>query len=206
MRAMRIAAIAGAVLALAACTPAPSADTSEPAPTAPQSVSATPTPDATDEASDQTDFGTAEFSDRGNLIKQLGQPAGITEYDVQTAVFSVTELVLDLECTSGFSDRPANGHYLGVRIDIETLPELAESDYPFVTITSYDWQAFDSTGMRLNDAQGNAWSCLDAASQLPNQLGPGQRASGWIVLDVVEPTGSVALVLPGFDGGWEWAY
>ena len=203
MRARSIAVLAAALVALSACAPTPpTADEAAVPPVAAPTASPTPPP-ADDEA---TDFGDAEFNDRGNLIKQIGQSAGMTYYDTLVASFVVTEIMLDLECTSGFANPPANGHYLGVKIDIETLPELANADFASVTISPYDWQVFDSTGMRLNDAQGNAWSCLDQSQQLPTDLGPGQRASGWIVLDVAQPTGSIALVPIGYEAGWEWAY
>jgi hypothetical protein len=91
-------------------------------------------------------------------------------------------------------------------MNVETTPELADQSYPWVSFSQYDWQAFDVDGKRLNDPNGNAWSCLDDASQLPGQIGPGQSVSGWIVLDVAATNGLVVLAMSGAPAGWEWGY
>ncbi len=145
---------------------------------------------------------------RGNLVKTIGQLAGTSSLtsDVVTSRFAVTDLVLDPTCDSGFPETPANGHYLGIHLNVESTPELAEEEFPWVSFTQYDWQAYDADGKRLNDPVGNAWTCLDSSQQLPAQIGPGQSVSGWIVLDVASPTGAVVLAMGGSPVGWEWAY
>ena len=118
-----------------------------------------------------------------------------------TSRFAVTDLVLDPTCDSGFSETPANGHYLGIHLNVESTPELAEEEFPWVSFTQYGWQAYDADGKRLNDPVGNAWTCLDSSQQLPAQIGPGQSVSGWIVLDVASPTGAVVLAMGGSPVG-----
>lgn len=137
----------------------------------------------------------------------LGELAGtgsITS-DAVTSRFTVTDIVLDVECGSGFASAPANGHYLGIHFNVETTPELAAEEFASLYFTRYDWQAYDANGKRLNDPVGNSWSCLDASQELPSEIGPGQSVSGWIVLDVAATSGSVVLAMDG-PTGWEWAY
>lgn len=200
------------VLTLTACTSAPAADAGK-APdsgktpdTAPVAT-ATPTPEPT-ETAEESEYGPVVKSTRGNLVKELGQLSGTSSArsEVATSRFAVTDIVLDPECTSSFPQAPVNGHFLGIHLNIETTPELAEEDYPWMTFTPYDWQAYDGEGKRLNDPVGNAWSCFDTTQQVPAQIGPGQSVSGWIVLDVAATTGAVVLTMGGNPIGWEWVY
>jgi hypothetical protein len=193
------------ILTLAGCSSAPASDTGKQPDAAPvASASASPEPTETADS----EFGETVTSTRGNLVKELGQLAGTSSLtgDVVTSRFAVTDLDLDFACTSGFAEAPANGHYLGIHVNVETTPELAESEFPWISFTAYDWQAYDAEGKRLNDPVANAWSCLDAGDQLPAQIGPGQSVSGWMVLDVAAPSGVVALTMLGSPTGWEWAY
>ncbi len=195
----RITAIALALgLVLTGCTATP-ADTGKTPDTAPVTEA---TPHASEEPA------AAAKSSRGNLVKEVGELAGTTSIasGVTTSRFALTDIVLDRECTSGFSDPASNGHYLALHLNVETTPELAEEAFDWISITTYDWQAYDADGKRLNDPVGNAWSCLDAAEQLPSQIGPGQSVSGWMVLDVAAPTGFVVLTMGANTTGWEWAY
>ncbi len=190
-------------LILAGCSPAPPDDTGKTPETAPV-ASADPT-DAQPEA--QASAEPAKSS-RGNLVKQIGELAGTTSIPsgVVTSRFAVTDIVVDPECTSGFADAPANGHFLGIHMNIETTPELADEAVPFMLFGPYDWQAYDGEGKRLNDPMGHAWSCFDSGQLLPAQIGPGQSVSGWVVLDVAATTGSVVMTMAGGATGWEWSY
>lgn len=204
--ALTAAATAALVLTLVGCSAAPASDSGKMPDTAPV-ASPSSTPETT--PTEESEFGERVMNSRGNLVKELGQLAGTTgmvDDDLTTSRFAVTDIVLDPECTSGFSDAPQNGHYLGIHLNIETTPELADEAFPWVSFSSYDWQAYDAEGKRLNDPNGNAWSCFDSTQTLPVQIGPGQSVSGWIVLDVAAPTGSVVLAMGGSPTGWEWAY
>lgn len=199
------ASVALLALTLTGCGSAAPTDTGKTPDTAPV-ASSTPTPTPTPTA--ESEFGEQVTSSRGNLVKQLGQLAGTSSVDGSTVTsrFAVTDIVLDQACDTGYSDAAQNGHYLGIHLNVETTPELAEEAYPSVSFTQYDWQAYDADGKRLNDPVGNAWSCLDASQSLPSEIGPGQSVSGWIVLDVAAPAGIVVLAPVGSGVGWEWTY
>lgn len=203
MRTITVAAASLAlVLTLSACTSTPPADTGKIPDTQP-AASSTPTPSAA-----TGEFGDVVKSSRGNLVKTTGQLAGTSGMgtDVVTSRFAVTDIVLDRPCSDEYSNAPANGHYLAIHLNIETTPELADEAFAWVSFSQYDWQAYDAEGKRLNDSNGNAWSCLGSSERLPSQIGPGQSVSGWIVLDVASPTGVIALTMAGSPVGWEWSY
>lgn len=190
-------------LGLTGCGAPASTDTGKVPDTAPVATS-TPTPTPTAES----EFGEQVKSPRGNLVKQLGQLAGTSAgpEDTVTSRFAVTDIVVDQPCDAEYADAPQNGHYLGIHLNVETTPELADEEFPWVSFSSYDWQAYDADGKRLNDPIGNAWSCLDSAQELPSEIGPGQSVSGWIMLDVAATTGVVVLAPLGSPVGWEWSY
>ena len=197
-----LSTITALALSLAACSAVAPADTGK----TPDTQPATSGTRAQSEG--PSEFGEAVKNSRGNLVKAIGQLAGTSSLtsNVVTSRFAVTDLVLDPTCDSGFSETPANGHYLGIHLNVESTPELAEEEFPWVSFTQYGWQAYDADGKRLNDPVGNAWTCLDSSQQLPAQIGPGQSVSGWIVLDVASPTGAVVLAMGESPVGWEWVY
>lgn len=210
---MRMPTVTAPILAiavltiLAGCGAAPAiADPSHLPDTAPVAT-ATPTPTPT-ESDRGADFGERVINDRGNLAKDIGQLAGISltdHEDVVAAQFAVTDIAVDIACTDGYSDAPANGHFVGIHLNVETTPELAQDEMGTLSFSQWAWQAFDADGKRVNDPLGNALWCMDAGDQLPSDIGPAQSVSGWIVLDLPTTTGSVALTM-GATNGWEWSY
>lgn len=196
--------LAGAVLLAGCATATPARPDADHVPdTAPV---ATPTPTPSEEA-DLT-YGERVVNERGNLVKEIGQLAGISltdEPDVATVQFTVTDLVVDFACTVDGAESPKNGHFVGIHLNVETTPALAQEDFPSVSFSDWAWIAFDAAGKRVNDPTGNAWWCLDSGDELPPDIGPAQSVSGWVVLDL--PTDSGAVVLThGLTTGWEWAY
>ncbi|MDE0546342.1 hypothetical protein [Microbacterium sp. C7(2022)] len=177
----------------------------ETAPVATATPSATPTP--TDDLADDATYGERIINDRGNLVKEVGQLAGITlgDSDVTAAQFAVTDIVVDIDCTSEYADSAENGHLVGIHLNIETTPELAQDEIGTVSFSEWGWQAFDADDKRVNDPMGTGLWCMDASDQLPSDIGPAQSVSGWIVLDLPTDHGAVVLTM-GASNGWEWAY
>lgn len=203
---LAVAAIA-VVVALAGCAPSAQPDAEHLPDTASvATATAEPTPTETDDAS--ATYGERVVNDRGNLVKELGQLAGVTlseDSSVVLAQFAATDIVVDIECTAEFADASKNGHFVGIHLNVETTPELAQDEIGSLSFSQWAWQAFDANDKRVNDPMGNALWCLDAADQLPADIGPGQSVSGWIVLDLPTDHGAVVLTM-GASNGWEWAY
>lgn len=207
MKTIAVPAVAVAALTiLAGCSAAAvEADPSHLPDTAPVATS-TPTP--IESAAEESAFGERVINDRGNLVKQVGQLAGLSsadDEDVIAAQFAVTDIVVDLDCTSDYAEDPENGHFVGIHLNVETTPELAQEDVSSLSFSAWGWQAFDADGKRVNDPIGNALWCMADGDQLPADIGPGQSVSGWVALDVPTDHGSVVLTM-GADSGWEWEY
>ncbi|PPF33590.1 hypothetical protein [Pseudoclavibacter sp. AY1H1] len=206
------ASLGFSLLAVTGCTTetpesqAPTASSAahrSPASTPPASV--TPTSEAAETTNGE--FGPVETNDRGNLVKQIGQLAGLTSSkkdDISVAKFVVTDIIPNYTCDAPYSSTPASGQYVALQMNVETMPELVSEPYPSVSFSEWAWQAYDAEGKRVNDVMGNGYSCMDQAQRLPGEIGPGQSVSGYVVLDVPIGTSSVVLA-PHAPTGWEWA-
>lgn len=149
-----------------------------------------------------------ETSSRGNLIKAVGEGAGVTDDGVEVASFVINSITVDDKCTSEYASKPDNGHFVFLDVSMKTQPELAESVNPSFGLAGFGWKAIAPNGTTSNaDAfSGASFMCLDDSDQLPSSLGPGEQATGLVVLDVENPEG-VLVYKPGFAPvGWEWEY
>ncbi|MFT3968740.1 MAG: hypothetical protein QM695_00290 [Micropruina sp.] len=178
-----------------AATPSPSP--SQSTPSAQGTPSATPTPTATE----------PEVSERGHIVKEIGEWAGMRDGNGDVAArFRVTKIDPNFRCTSGYSEKPQNGHYVGVWMEIKTTAAIdfggGDGAAPYFNTT--DWEATNSAGVTENDAEGNGYSCARESDALPSQLGPRKSAKGVVVLDIKTEKGYLALVQDYMDYGWEW--
>ncbi|WP_022919235.1 hypothetical protein [Ruania albidiflava] len=226
----KITIIGAALLLLVGCAPAVE-DAAAPTPTATASrseasspekstrQSETPgsdgseaeSPEAHTEPTEEAtvdEYGVSEETDHGLLLKDVGQLAGlVSAYDEETVVqFTLTDIVLDLECTSEWPDQPENGHYVGLHFEVETFPRLADEPEPQLFMSSFDFVAWDDSGRRVN-GPAPIGMCLDPSDEIPSPVGPAETLEGWVVLDVPTTSGTVGYVPNGIGyGGWEWRY
>lgn len=206
-----------ALLALTACSaedqagsptepPAPQETAAaEPTPD-PEPSAETPAPDPTETASENSyaDRGT---SARGNLIKEVGDLAGLTTQDGDPLVdITLTGVRVDPECTYPHgTERPVNGHHVAFDFEILTYPALAAEPDPSFWASVHQFNAFEPDGTRINDPRSGAILCLDESDQIPVPIGPGEKVTGSIVLDFPGTSGVLVYPLNG-GGGWEWQF
>ncbi|WP_411721615.1 hypothetical protein [Mycetocola sp.] len=153
----------------------------------------TPTPEA------------AAKSPRGNTIKQIGEPAFWKDSDSvpdseAEGKFTVTE-VKDVVCDQPYASPPTNGKIIGLTVDVETTPKLAESPMKqvFLSPMSFKFIAPNGTTFNGNLSSGATYSCIDNSLNLPSSFGPAEKAHGVILLDV--PAGGGILTI----GSVEWS-
>ncbi len=204
------------LLALTGC-----AGGSEPAPTVTVTETATTEPSPTQEpveetepASEPTDEQTEDSgeryvshgtSPRGNLIKHVGDWAGIgtAESDeVMSVDFRIAEIEFGIECTTSFAGKSENGQFVGLVIEVESYPELEEVGT--FSISEHDFKAFDKDGKRINDPQGQGYTCLTDGERLPSEIGPAEKVTGKVVLDLPENAAVVVFSSWLTEGAWEW--
>ena len=180
----------------------------EPAPTSPKVSDEPEDTEPTQQAEDGT--GADGLSSRGNIPKQIGEPATLTASSGGKALeFSVTGIEPNAQCTSSYAESPENEMF--VRVDIEattgTAEDMEELFYSDSTMFNpYDWKFVDSSGRTANDIGSMAtYMCLDTGQTLPTDIGPGENVSGSLILDVTDSSGTL-IYEPVYDSaGWEWA-
>lgn len=203
-----------AALILAGCSGSPqgtpSAPTVEPATTvsgSPPGALTTPTVEPAT-ASPSAPSG-AQKSARGNLIKRPGDGATVTNANgALLASFVVKSIQVDAPCTGQFAMPAENGHFVLLEIDVETTAALADAPIKQFSLAGYGWKTIAPNGTTVNNntITGPAFMCLTDGEQLPSALGPGEKATGKVVLDVPNPSG-ILVHKPAFmQAGWEWEY
>lgn len=180
--------------------------TDAPSAVAPTVDSASPTAEPSASASTAP---AAEKSERGNLVKKVGQGAGLsTPEGEQTVTFVINSITVDGQCTGEFATPPENGHFVILDVSVKTEPTLAETDYPQFSISQSGWKAIapNGTTSNANPGTGASYRCLTESENLPQTMGPAEQAAGKVVLDLENPEGILIFNDAGAMSGWEWTY
>lgn len=155
------------------------------------------------EAADEIEFKSHGESPRGKIIKHVGDWAGLSDSSGETTVaFRITEIESKPKCDSGYSTGPQNDQLVRLQFEVITYPEL--KDHGDFWMTAHDFTAFKEDGSRVNDAIGAGIHCLSDATALPELIGPGEKVSGGIVLDLPTNTKVISFSPAGDSMGWEW--
>lgn len=180
--------------------------TSESAAPATTEASEAPTP----ELSEATTSAAPEAakSTRGNLIKQIGEGAGLTEEGEQVVTFVVNSITVDAPCTGDYPSPVENGHIVVLDVSVVTEPALAESLDPTFQMNPNWFTEIAPNGTTSNAGLATmaTYNCLPEAEVLPQMMGPGENATGKVILDVTNPTGTLVFKYGGNTSGWEWTY
>lgn len=142
-------------------------------------------------------------SERGNLIKNVGDRSGVTgDNGDQIGAWWVQSIEIDPACTGPAAKPSENGHLVALTIDVETTPELTEG----IFFGLGAWSVVQADGTTANGEPQTlaAYSCFGDTERLPDSVGPGEKARGIVVLDVPTDTGVIVFKYAG--GGWEWKY
>ena len=195
-----LALIAAVGLSLSACGGAASSSPGTP------SVEALNAAPATSSAAPQ-----GETSERGNLVKKFGQSAGMfnPENNKPTVNFTFNKITLDAPCTGPYPQPAENGHIAVIDVSVETFPELGAEKYGIkkFDISSASFKFIGSKGTTFNGNLGTmgSFSCLPDDQVFPqNGVGPAEKATGKVVLDLPEKSG--VLVFKDLFGQASWEY
>jgi hypothetical protein len=158
-------------------------------------------------ASDNPD---AKKSDRGNIIRAIGQGAGLSDKSGKQAVsFVVNKITIDPACTGQYPRPAQNGHFLAVDISAQTYPPLKDlfgsGQFDF---SAFNWKLIAANGTTYNGSlsSGPASGCLADAQKLPDRVGTGEKVTGTLILDVPATEGVLVFAPTFADTSWEWQY
>jgi hypothetical protein len=104
-------------------------------------------------------------SERGNVVKQLGEPAAFGPTQDQLVVkFVVDKITVGAKCTEPYAQAPERGTFLKVDLRAETEPTLPTDG--FYMISGWDFATVGADGITESSlVTGPAAVCLDADEQ-----------------------------------------
>ncbi|MDQ0275744.1 hypothetical protein QO003_000047 [Arthrobacter silviterrae] len=149
------------------------------------------------------------LSVRGNHIKAVGEPAGLTDTNNGNMMvkFTVDKIIVDPQCTGPGATKPENGHFIEIVETVvtgtaaKTNPALASgfaADYGWTLVTP------DGNTSGAGTATSAALACLPGKDQIENSILPGDKSTGAFVIDVPSTRGTLVYKIMGVDAGWEY--
>lgn len=167
-------------------------------------------------AVEDADFGDSGTNRYGQVIKEVGQWAGVSSADQEliVAALRVTDIEVDVECTSSEAEPSENSHYTAIDFEVQVAPEFADQvEHGFletVWITPSSLWVYDEEGELETGNSGRAFTCLPLSDYLMPEIGPGETFRGYVVLDSDVEAGDLTLplhqIVPGAEGAWAWTF
>lgn len=201
-----VAALAG-LIALTGCSTsndveatAPSVEAAASTPTEPATESTAPTSIETAAAE------AADKSPRGNLIKTLGEGAGVTNANGDVIAEFVVNSITPAVCTGPYAVASENGNLIALDVNISTTPELAAEPFPMFDLNPYSMKVIapNGTTSNVNLASAATYSCLLDGEAVPTGIGPAENVTGKIIIDSEVPSGTLVV---GYGMlGWEYEF
>ncbi len=196
-----LAVLSAIALLLTACS----------APQPSETGSATPVPPpSAEQKTESADAPTpkASLNDRGNVVKKVGELAYLSDEDGNTvAKITLKKIQVDPKCTGEFIEKPKNGHFIALTLDVQTTKELANGPVSNIVVDQIAWKVISPDGTTENDTIGNGTSCMAEKDSAPGTVGPGEHVKGLVVLDSANTSGGLVLQSNLYTGtGWEWGF
>lgn len=194
-----LAAMVTLGLTLSAC-----GGTASSSPTAPSAEAVTSQPEAAKGP---------EKSARGNIVKKLGEGASITDSmtpgNPEVVNFTINSITPGA-CTEPYAQPPVNGNIFIVDVTVETKPELANAMMKSYSMSGYDFKYIAPNGTTFNGDLGTmaTYGCLPDSATFPSAgMGPAEKITAKVVLDVPQPSGILVLKAPLSNTmGWEYTF
>lgn len=147
-------------------------------------------------------------SPRGNSISALGETRSLTLASTGETVLSFTvKDVVPVTCDYPSDLSPSNGQIMGVLVDMETAPELASTNLrQGLSINALSFKFITTEGTTVGTLSTNMiYNCLLDRSQLvPQTIGPAEKVSGMVLVDVPSTTGTLIFEPVQGVGGFEY--
>ena len=201
--------IVGAVLALTACgapaTNHPASESPKAGATPVTAPSAAPIPtesesEASDGKNERGNFE-AHIGDTGTL----GTAGGGSEVTTKFTVNSIKTPVCDQDY---YDQKPKNGRLMAISMTVETTKALAKQSYDKFTISAYDFKFIAANGTTFNGNLSTiaTYGCVADSVTFPSSgLGPSEKASGVIIVDIPRSPGVLVYEPNRFGAGFEYA-
>lgn len=181
-----------------------------------QSADSTPSQSSSQENTSSSEAASPESSlisdvnDRGNIELELGDEAVVTSKEDDKTVYSfkVNSFEIDPQCTEEFAQPSENGHLVKVNIDVVTsdAKTMDDSYYSSLNFSGFGWKYIAANGTTFNGNLGSTatFSCLPQTELLPASIGPAEKVTGSVLLDVPATDGTLVYEDSALGSGWEY--
>ena len=151
---------------------------------------------------------TPKKNSRGNIVKHIGDEAGITGEDGNdVADWTVTNTVPDATCSNPEHQQPEHGHFIELDINAKTTEKYDPDKYGSLDVgTAYLWKLIQKDGTQWNGMPGSsaAESCMAETDKLPGSLNQNAKARGKVIFDVPSLDGTLYYPQMGEGHGWKY--
>lgn len=167
-------------------------------------TASTKTTASTSEAASDDTWIDDQRNERGNLVMELGDEAGVTarSSNEPVATFSIDKVEIDPKCHE-YGIAAEDGHTLLLHVRVATGDNKEVNSALPGLLNQFGFSELGSDGVTNPSEYG---MCTDPEKGLPFQYGANQKYRGTIEIVVPEANGTLILDLPGGGGGWEWTY
>jgi hypothetical protein len=164
-------------------------------------------------APEQLGGGPVEITSRGDVRKDLGEPAGLSLAGTDEVGFELTLEAISVQSTCvgrGLSVSPENEVFVVVDLVASIPPELPDAveggDALYMPLGAEAFTIIGPDGeVQPGVATDAAWACLEDDDLAAPFVGPGEVVSGRVVLDSTMTSGSVVYAPQG-GPGWAWEF
>lgn len=144
------------------------------------------TPIATETSANSEDG----LNDRGNIEASVGDEIVVSGMmdDAEVYKFKISNIDLDVQCTEPYAQASENGKFIKVDVEVNTgSKETFDKNYyssAYISASSFTYISAEGTTFNGNLGSGRTYGCIPQNQELPSGIGPAQKASGSIILDV----------------------
>lgn len=138
-------------------------------------------------------------TDPATIPLPIGKQVPLVYLSDEIGTVTLRDVVVDVKCDEP-DDKPVNGHFVGLRLTVEVAKSPSASSF---TVNPFEMTVTDPEGDDEPDYIGNSYGCIageGSRRSLPTTaVEPGEKITGWVVLDISEP-GGVVHWDPRYDG------
>lgn len=134
-------------------------------------------------------------SDRGNLVFRVGDDVSLSDYSgADWATLRLEKVSSKVKCTEPYQEPVAKGNKL-VAMTFSAKTEASPSgDADSLWMGAFAWKFYDDNGVTYNGELSSdaTYYCFPEKKMLPSEMGPGEKATGVVLVEVPDLKGTVA--------------
>lgn len=153
-----------------------------------------------------------EVNDSGDVEKTEGEEGELVDGETDEVMFSiaVSDIAVIESCPGRIDTEvmPENGYFITFEVESSMAADMASDsgeDDVFLPLLAEAFEVLDADGESVGSGTESSWLCFEPDVLAPAFVGPGEEASGMVVLDSSVEHGSIRYA-PDGQAGWTWEF